>query len=62
MEGGQEHLPDGSRLLKRGTSAEDYTCGHPTPLVKRSPDWDGNANMIRRIENCGPYLQGSLGH
>eukprot|EP00957_Ditylum_brightwellii_P202335 15329717-Ditylum_brightwellii.AAC.1 len=59
---GPENNPDGSRVLKRARAEEHYTCGHPTPVVQRSPDWDGNESMIRTIENHGPYLDGSLAH
>lgn len=39
----------------------DFTGGHPTPLKRRSPSWEGNEVAIKLIEESN-YINGSLGH
>jgi len=47
--------------IVRGTMEADVAFGHPMPLQKQRPSWDGNVSMIEAIEN-GPYVEGVLGH
>ncbi|TWT80423.1 hypothetical protein CA13_18390 [Planctomycetes bacterium CA13] len=39
----------------------DFTAGHPTPMKKHSPSWEGNEVAITLIEKNN-YINGSLGH
>lgn len=39
----------------------DFTAGHPTPMEKHPPSWEGNEEAIRLIEKH-QYIKGSLGH
>ncbi|MEX0321880.1 MAG: hypothetical protein AB3N63_06950 [Puniceicoccaceae bacterium] len=47
--------------VARGAAEEDVAFGHPTQIVKQLPSWEGNASMIRTIENS-QYVDGVLGH
>ena len=47
--------------VARGAKEDDVAFGHPTPLQKQPPSWDGNVSMIETIEK-GPYVDGVLGH
>ena len=39
----------------------DFTAGHPTPMRRESPSWEGNEVAIELIEKNN-YIKGSLGH
>tara|TARA_R110002073_G_scaffold43606_2_gene121573 strand:- start:7533 stop:8723 length:1191 start_codon:yes stop_codon:yes gene_type:complete len=39
----------------------DFTAGHPTPMKRHSPSWEGNEVAIKLIEKNN-YINGSLGH
>ncbi len=39
----------------------DFTAGHPTPMKRKSPSWEGNEVAITLIEQDN-YIKGSLGH
>lgn len=39
----------------------DFTAGHPTPVKRHSPSWEGNEVAIMLIEKNN-YINGSLGH
>jgi len=45
----------------KGAAEADVAFGHPMPLKKQPPSWDGNVSMIEAVEK-GPYVDSVLGH